>query len=90
MAKPIYRFLHLVFALGSLHLLVLLGLELQRFAHFRQETALALARIERLEQRQKRLLQELEQAADPAYREGLLRRMGYVHKDELLYPWPRR
>ncbi|MDW8482533.1 MAG: septum formation initiator [Meiothermus sp.] len=40
MDKPIYRFLHLVFALGTLHMLVLVGLEVQRLVGLRREVAL--------------------------------------------------
>ncbi len=85
MERPIYRFLHLVFALGTLHLLVLLGLEVQRYLQIRQETALAQIRLEALEQRNQKLREALQMAADPRYREGLVRQMGYVHKDELLF-----
>jgi hypothetical protein len=83
--KPIYRLLHLVFALGTLHLLVLLTLEVQRNMQIRQDTAAAQIRVKQLEQRNQQLLGELELAADARYREGLVRQMGYVHRDELLF-----
>lgn len=85
MERPIYRFLHLVFALGTLHLLVLLSLELQRHFQTRHDIAAARVRLEELEQRNQKLSDELQVAADARYREGLARQMGYVHKDELLY-----
>ncbi len=85
MERPIHRFLHLVFALGTLHLLVLLTLEVQRYVQIRQDIALAQVRLEELEQRNQKLSDELQVAADARYREGLARQMGYVHKDELLY-----
>ncbi|MCS7058875.1 MAG: hypothetical protein NZ849_08335 [Meiothermus sp.] len=88
MDKPIYRFLHLVFALGTLHMLVLVGLEVQRLVGLRREVALVSSRVAQLELRNQRLSEELQMAADPAYREGLVRQMGYVHKDELLRRWP--
>ncbi|RMH58311.1 MAG: hypothetical protein D6684_01165 [Deinococcus-Thermus bacterium] len=90
MEKPVYRFLHLVFALGALHLLLLVGLEVQRLVGLRREIALAASRVAQLELRNQQLSEELQMAADPAYREGLVRQMGYVHKDELLRRWPQR
>ncbi|WP_027878003.1 septum formation initiator family protein [Meiothermus cerbereus] len=84
MERPIYRFLHLVFALGTLHLLVLITLELQRNVQIRNQISQAQLRLEQLELRNQKLSEELELAADPRYREGLVRQMGYVHKDELL------
>lgn len=77
--------MHLVFALGTLHLLVLLTLEVQRYFQIRQEIALTQVRLEALEQRNQQLRDALQMAADPRYREGLVRQMGYVHKDELLF-----
>ncbi len=86
MERPVYRFLHLVFALGSLHLLLLLGLEVQRSVHIQREIAATKLRVAQLEQQNQKLLEELQTAADPRYREGLVRQLGYVHKDERLYP----
>ncbi|GIW35034.1 septum formation initiator family protein [Meiothermus sp.] len=85
MERPIHRFLHLIFALGTLHLLVLFGLEVQRYFQTRHDIAAAQIRLEELEQRNQKLSDELQLAADARYREGLVRQMGYVHKDELLY-----
>ncbi|MBO1437097.1 septum formation initiator family protein [Meiothermus sp. CFH 77666] len=89
MDRPIYRFLHLVFAIGTLHLLVLFTLEFQRHFQLRQDISNARVRLEALEQRNQKLTDELQLAADTRYREGLARQMGYVHKDELLYLYTR-
>jgi cell division protein FtsB len=87
--RSIYRFLHLVFALGTLHLLVLLGLEIQRHFQTQNDIAAAQIRLEALEQSNQQLSNELQAVADASYREGLVRQMGYVHKDELLYLHPK-
>jgi cell division protein FtsB len=82
--KPIYRLLHLIFALGTLHILLLITLEVQRNVQLRNQIAQAEVRLVQLERRNQKLIEELQLAADPRYREGLVRQMGYVHKDELL------
>lgn len=84
MERPIHRFLHLIFALGTLHLLVLLTLEVQRHFQIRHDISSAQVRLAQLELRNQKLSDELQVAADARYREGLARQMGYVHKDELL------
>ncbi|ADD27952.1 hypothetical protein Mrub_1189 [Meiothermus ruber DSM 1279] len=84
MEKPIYRLLHLIFALGTLHILLLITLEVQRNVQLRNQIAQAEVRLVQLERRNQKLIEELQLAADPRYREGLVRQMGYVHKDELL------
>lgn len=86
MNKPIYRFLHLIFALGTLHALLLITLEVQRNIQIRNQVLQVQTRLEQLKLRNQKLDEELELAADPRYREGLIRQMGYVHKDELLLP----
>jgi len=83
--RPIYRFLHLIFALGTVHLLVLLALEVQRHLQIHHDIAAAQVRLEQLERRNQKLSDELQVAADARYLEGQARQMGYVHKDELLY-----
>ena len=89
MEKPVYRFLHLIFALGTLHVLVLITLELQRNLQIRNQISQVQLRLEQLELRNQKLSEELQLAADALYREGLVRQMGYVHKDELLWlKWP--
>jgi hypothetical protein len=84
--KPVYRFLHLIFALGTLHVLLLIAFELQRNFQTRNQILQMQTRLEQLELRNQKLDIELQLAADPRYREGLIRQMGYVHKDELLLP----
>lgn len=84
MEKPIYRLLHLIFALGTLHILLLIALEVQRNVQLCNQIAQVELRLLQLERHNQKLSEELQLAADPRYREGLIRQMGYVHKDELL------
>ncbi|PZA05679.1 MULTISPECIES: septum formation initiator [unclassified Meiothermus] len=86
MERPVYRFLHLLFALGSLHLLWLVGLEFKRTQELRGEINRARAQVAQLEGRLARLTDEISAAQTPEYRDALVRRMGYVRKDELLIP----
>jgi outer membrane murein-binding lipoprotein Lpp len=83
--KPIYRFLHLVFALGTLHLMVLAGLEAQRFFQTRTAIQTTQASVERLNQQITNLAEEVDAAEDPTYKEAMIRRMGFVRKDEQLF-----
>jgi len=78
--------LHLVFALGTLHLLVLGGLEVQRFFHTGGEIQAAQKQVKALEKSVSELTGEVDSAQTPAFREAMARRMGYVQKDETLYP----
>jgi len=64
--------------------LLLITLEVQRNVQLRNQIAQAEVRLVQLERRNQKLIEELQLAADPRYREGLVRQMGYVHKDELL------
>lgn len=66
-------------------MLVLLTLEVQRNLQIRDDTTAAQIRLKQLEQRNQQLLYELQLAADARYREGLVRQMGYVHQDEILF-----
>lgn len=84
--KPIYRFLHLVFALGTLHLIVLVGLEGQRFFQLRHEIQQTQKSQSRLQQQVANLTEEIDAAQTGQYREAMARRMGYVQKSEVLYP----
>ena len=86
MERPVYRFLHLLFALGSLHLLWLVGLEVKRTQELRGEINSTRAQVTHLEGRLARLEDEVTAAQTPEYRDALVRRMGYVRKDELLMP----
>lgn len=76
--------MHLIFALGTLHISLLIALEFQRNVQLRNQIAQAEVRLVQLERHNQKLIEELQLAADPSYREGLVRQMGYVHKDELL------
>lgn len=82
--RPVYRVLHLIFALGSLHLLGLVGLEAKRFLDLRHERALAQSQIANLRSRAAALQADIAAAQTPEYREAMVRRMGYVRKDEVL------
>ncbi len=84
--RPVYRFLHLLFALGSLHLLWLVGLEVKRTQELRGEINSTRAQVTHLEARLARLADEVAAAQTSEYRDALVRRMGYVRKDELLVP----
>ena len=87
MERPIYRFLHLVFALGSLHLLVLLGLEVKRSLELSKQIHSHNQQVVQLEQKVKSLQQIVNVAHTESYREALARRLGYVHKSEILYSY---
>lgn len=88
MERPIYRFLHLVFALGSLHLLVLLGLEVKRSLEISGQIRSHAGQVLQLEEKVKSLQQTVNVAHTESYREALARRLGYVHKTEVLYTYP--
>jgi len=60
-------------------------LEVQRQIQLRHDIAAAELRLEQLELRRQKLSEELEMASDQSYREGLVRQMGYVHRDERLF-----
>ena len=87
MERPIYRFLHLVFALGSLHLLVLLGLEVKRGLEVSKQIHSHSAQVSQLEQKVKSLQQVVNVAHTESYREAMARRLGYVHKSEVLFSY---
>lgn len=84
MERPVYRVLHLIFALGSLHMLGLIGLEAKRFLDLRQERALTQVRIDDLKKRIAALEADIAAAQTDEYREAMVRRLGYVRKDEVL------
>ena len=82
--RPVYRFLRLLFLLGLVHGFYLLaqeGLRARERAALKEEVARARAEVERLKE-------EVRAARDPAYLEALLRRMGWVRKDEEVRRWP--
>ena len=72
--RPVYRFLRLLFLLGLVHGFYLLAQEGLRAWELARERAA--------------LKEEVRAARDPAYLEALLRRMGWVRKDEEVRRWP--
>ncbi len=82
--RPIYRILHLVFALGLVHALFLLAQEGVRAYHLGQERARLEAALRQAEARVARLEAEVEAAKDPAHLEALVRRLGFVREEEIL------
>lgn len=76
----------MIFALGTLHLLVLAGLETMRFFQNRAEIQAAEARASDLESKVSKLKEDVDSAITPEYREAMARRLGYVRKDEILIP----
>jgi len=84
--RPIYRFLHLIFAFGTLHLLVLLGLETMRLFQTNSEISLAQQRVGILETKVSQLKEDVESAQTPSYREAMVRRLGYVQRGETPLP----
>lgn len=57
-----------------------------RFFQTRSEISAAQERVSVLESKVSKLKEEVESAITPEYREAMARRLGYVHKDELLIP----
>lgn len=88
MERPIYRILHLVFALGSLHLLVLFGLEVKRTLEVSEQIRSHNTQVSQLEKKVKSLQQIVNVAHTESYREAMARRLGFVHKSEVLYSDP--
>lgn len=82
--RPIYRILHLVFALGLVHALFLLAQEGVRAHRLGQERARLEAALRQAEARVARLQAEVEAAKDPAHLEALVRRLGFVRREEVL------
>jgi len=67
-------------------MLWLVGLEVKRAQELRGQINSTQARVSALEGRLARLQDEVAAAQTPEYRDALVRRMGYVRKDELLVP----
>ncbi|WP_117237827.1 septum formation initiator family protein [Thermus sediminis] len=84
MERPIYRILHLVFALGLAHALFLLAQEGVRARKLSQERARLEAELEKKEAAVARLEALVAAAKDPAHLEALARRLGLVHSEEVL------
>nr|WP_279232387.1 septum formation initiator family protein [Thermus neutrinimicus] len=82
--RPIYRILHLVFALGLAHALFLLGQEGVRAYELARERARLEEALRQAEARVARLEAEVRAAKDPAHLEALVRRLGFVRQEEIL------
>lgn len=67
-------------------MLVLAGLETMRFFQTRNEISAAQARVSVLESKVSKLKEDVDSAITPEYREAMVRRLGYVRKDETLIP----
>ncbi|WP_018110988.1 septum formation initiator family protein [Thermus igniterrae] len=84
MERPVYRILHLVFALGLAHALFLLGQEGVRAHRLAQERARLEAELRQAEARVAALRAQVAAAKDPAHLEALARRLGMVRQGEIL------
>jgi len=82
--RPVYRILHLVFALGVAHALFLLGQEGVRAYRLAGERARLEEAIARAEARVAELRAQVAAAQDPAHLEALARRLGLVRQEETL------
>jgi len=82
--RPVYRFLHLLFALGLAHALFLLGQEGVRAQRLAQEGARLEAEIRKKEAALARLEALVAAAKDPEHLEALARRLGFVGQEEIL------
>lgn len=89
--KPgwVYRTLVALFAVGTVHLLILSGLEVQRGLALRHELTLVANQTEVLAAEVENLREELQHASDPAYLEARARELGYVYPQEALHASPR-
>ncbi len=83
--RPSYRLLTLVFALGVLQALALVGFELFRLHRLEAQAAALSAQNAELWRQVRDLEAVLEKRDDPAFLEALARGMGWVKKDEILY-----
>ncbi len=83
--RPSYRVLTLVFALGVLQAIGLVGLELYRIHRLEAEVAGLEAENRALWAKARELEAALERKDDPAFLEALARELGWVKKDEILY-----
>ena len=84
MERPIYRVLHLVFALGLAHALFLLAQEGVRAQKLAQERARLEAELEKKRAAISRLEALVAAAKDPEHLEALARRLGFVGQEEIL------
>ncbi|WP_457638184.1 septum formation initiator family protein [Oceanithermus sp.] len=87
--RGVYKILYVVFALGTAHLLMLCGVEAQRWLAQKQELKLVEAQTKALAREVAGMREELRRADDPAYMEEMARSLGYVYPNEELYAKPR-
>jgi len=78
------RTLYVLFALGTAHLLLLAGVEVQRSWALNQEVRIVDGQLEALTAEVAALKSELARADDPAYLEAKARALGYVYPEEVL------
>ena len=86
--RSIYRVLYVIFALGTAHLMMLCGVEAQRWLAQKQELRLVAGQIRALEAEVVGVREELKKADDPKYLEKKARSLGYVFPDEELHAKP--
>jgi len=87
--QGVYRILYIIFALGTVHLILLCGVEAQRWLAQKQELQLVAGQTQALEAEISGIRGELQRAADPAYLERKARSLGYVYPNEELHAEPR-
>ncbi len=87
--RGVYRILYVIFALGTAHLLMLCGVEAQRWFAQKQELQLVAGQTQALATEVTGIRQELQRADDPAYLEEKARSLGYVYPNEELHAKPR-
>ena len=83
---PLHRVFYLAFALGTLHALILIGIETYRWRTLSQETARLEVQNQSLWERVRKLEAELSAMNSRAAMEAEARRLGLVKRDETLYP----
>lgn len=86
--RGIYKVLYLVFSLGTAHILLLCGVEVQRWFSQERELKIVAAQTAALQAEVLALKEELKLADDPAYLERKSRSLGYVYPNEELHASP--
>lgn len=86
LVRQSHRLLVYLFALGLAHTVFLIGQELFRARALALEKARLEAALGAARTRVERLRAEAEAAQDPLHLEALARRLGFVGKEETLYP----
>jgi len=87
--QGVYRILYVVFALGTAHLALLCGVELQRYFAQEQQLQLVEAQTKAIAAEVASIRQELVWADSPDYLEEKARSLGYVFPNEVLHAKPR-